>query len=229
MKPHLPLYQHKIANECRENEELAESIVQCVAVVWKHADAKIPIMGCWLLAVCFLQTTWVLASEGLINQESIANAKDVEIQVFNQSTGKPAGKIGYHEIKRTRPKLGPLTVNLQVLRISDFRVVVNMVEAGDAGFHAQMVKFMEARPLRFVEAVPASLVGISEGEVKVSIRAGKAKFDRKGGLLLGGGVKWLVGGKEGARPQARLVYDGKSWGILDQEGRVLAEFRFCRD
>ncbi len=181
-------------------------------------------MRVWVVSLAIVSA--VAGGDGLLNQESIAKAKDVKIQIFNQTTGKPAGSIGYHVLEKTRPKLGPLTVNLQVLRVKDFVVEVELEESEGAGFNDQLAKFMQAAPLRFIEASPAKLLAKQDGEGVVELSAGRAKYDRRGGIFLAGGVKWKVRGKEGEVPEARLVHSRETgrWGIQGAKGMVLGEF-----
>ena len=180
---------------------------------------EVQVMRVWVVSLAIVSA--VAGGDGLLNQESIAKAKDVKIQIFNQTTGKPAGSIGYHVLEKTRPRLGPLTVNLQVLRVKDFVVEVELEESEGAGFNDQLAKFMQAAPLRFIEASPAKLLAKQDGEGVVELSAGRAKYDRRGGIFLAGGVKWKVRGKEGEVPEARLVHsnNSKTWMLLDTTGK----------
>jgi len=179
-----------------------------------------------ILAISLAVVSVVAGGEGLLDQDSIAKAKDVKVLIFNQKSGKPAGNIGYHSLERKRPKLGPLTVNLQILRITNFRVEVLLDESEAAGFNDQMARYMEASALRFVEAAPASFVALQDKEVAVKLNAGRAKYDRRGGVFLADGVMWEIDGKPGNAPEARLVYakDSEAWRILDLDGKLLHEF-----
>ena len=165
-------------------------------------------------------------SDSLLKYESVANAKDVSVQVFNQASGKPAGKFSYKTLERSRPKLGPLTVNLQVLRVTDFHIEVNLDESGSAGFHKQMASFMEARPLRFVEASPARIQTIRNGKITLELLAGKIKLDRKGQLELTDGVKLDTNGRKDQFREGFLLSGENpgSWLLLKSTGEVVLQF-----
>lgn len=166
------------------------------------------------------------ASESLLNIETLQNARDVEVRIFNKETGKPSCSLKYKSLERSKPKLGPLTVNLDVLRLENLRLEIELQESTSKELFPELNRYAKSRPFHFIDASPATIQGSKKGEIQIQIQAGRAKFHRQGGFSLLDGVSWKIHGKEGQTPQARLVFDiaNSSWQLFTPKQELLSQF-----
>ena len=168
----------------------------------------------------------VFGAESLLNIETLREAKEVEVRIFNQKTGNPACRLSYATLEQSRPRIGPLTVNLQVLRLNRLRMEIDLDESTSSELFPELHRFAASRPFHFIDARPAEIVGKRDGKAIIHIQAGTAKFHRKGGFSLQDGVTWKVLDTEGTVPTAQLVFvpDKQSWNLLSAEQTLLVEF-----
>jgi hypothetical protein len=184
---------------------------------------RIIILASWLGTAIALYSV-----ESLLNIETLQNAKQVEVRIFNKETGKPTCKVKYQSLQKSQPKLGPLTINLDVLRLENLRLEIDLQESTSKELFPELNRYAKSRPFHFIDASPAIIQGSRQGEVQFQIQAGRAKFHGQGGFSLLDGVTWKIHGKEGQTPQARLVFDTatSSWMLLSPKQELLSKFLF---
>jgi hypothetical protein len=180
-----------------------------------------------LLILLILSFIPLSASESLLNIQTLRDAKEVEIKIFNKETGKPSCNLKYESLERSKPKLGPLTVNLDVIRLQNLRLEIDLSEPTTSELFPELHRFAKSRPFHFIDASPASIEAKKDTNLRILIKAGRAKFHRKGGFSLHEGVSWKVYDEEGQTPEALLIFDPvkNSWMLLTPEQQLLSNFR----
>ena len=167
------------------------------------------------------------ASESLLNIQTLRDAKEVEIKLFNKENGKPSCSLKYESLQRSKPKIGPLTVNLDVIRLQNLRLEIDLSEPTTSELFPELHRFAKSRPFHFIDASPASIEAKKDTNLQILIKAGRAKFDRKGGFSLHDGVSWKIYDEEGQVPEALLLFDEikNSWMLLTPQQQLLSNFR----
>lgn len=181
-----------------------------------------------LLFSVTLSCSALMGTESLLNYKTLRDAKEVELLIFNKDSGKPTCRLKYDTLQKKKPKLGPLTVNLDVLRLDNLHVKIHLEESTSQELFPELNRFATSRPFHFIDASPVTIQGTKKDEVQIFLKAGRAKFHRKGGFSLHDGVSWKIHDKEGQTPEARLVFDAvkMSWMLLTPQKELLSNFRF---
>ena len=169
----------------------------------------------------------VSAKESLLNIQTLRDAKEVEIKLFNKETGKPSCCLKYESLERSKPKLGPLTVNLDVLQLQNLQMEIDLSDPTTNQLFPELHSFAKSRPFHFIDARPATIKANKEGKPQIHIQAGRAKFHRKGGFSFHEGVSWKIYDEEGQTAEALLIFDPvkNSWMLLTPQQELLSNFR----
>jgi len=180
-----------------------------------------------LILLLFTAKAWSTGGT-LLTIETIREARDVQVRLFDKETGLPALELRYDEIHRSRPRIGPLQLNFHIMRVEKLRVSLDLDRPSCNALNLQLNQLMASKPIRFIYAGPMELVAKRGGAEVIRIESGRVKIHRDGGVYLYRGVNWKTQETTGKLNDARLQTseNGKAWVLKTVKLEPIAELRF---
>jgi hypothetical protein len=160
--------------------------------------------------------------------ETIREARDVQVRLFDKETGLPALELRYDEIHRSRPRIGPLQLNFHIMRVENLRVSMDLNRSDGDALHLHLNQLMASGPIQFIYAGPVEIIGKRKNMEEIRIEAGRAKIHRDGGVHLYKGVSWKTPKTSGKLTNARLQANekGNAWLLTTKKLEGVTELRF---
>ena len=143
-----------------------------------------------LTLLAFAQTG--TAAPEPLTAEVLTQAKEVQVSFFDTETGLPALRLGYSELKRAKPRIGPLTLNYPVLQVKKLRLHLDLDQPGCGLLNNSLARFLDRKAARFIQSDTIEIRATRNGSTVLHIHAGHARILPDGTVRLNDGVGWEV-------------------------------------
>ena len=160
--------------------------------------------------------------------ETIREAENVQLTLFDKKSGLPALQLRYAGIHRSRPRVGLLQLSFYTMRVEKLRVLLELDRPSCNQLNLQLSQLMASGPIQFIYAGPVEIIGKRKNMEEIRIEAGRAKIHRDGGFYLYKGVSWKTPKTSGKLTNARLQANekGNAWLLTTKKLEGVTELRF---
>ena len=175
-----------------------------------------------------LKTFSATSAQCQLTPKPILDAKQVHVSFFDSDTGRPALRLSYSKLERSRPMIGPITLNYHFLKVEDLQLQVDLDQPNCASLSDNLLRLTNDNSARFILASPVELLTSQKNQTVHQIKADRAKILRDGTINLNGNVKWSGATSQGQLQSAtfRKPTTWNGWILENKVGEAVAEIPF---